>query len=152
MTLPPTANWYSAGPSGTFSHAPWDYAGSTLDQNGAINYGFVGRKMVQIIDGTSNTFFAGESRKNLANLGQYQGDDNEGYTSGWDWDSMRRTSQAPLPDDRTGPGELFGSSHTGGFNMVFCDGSVRFITYSIDLPSFSAMGTTMAGDTISNLP
>ena len=32
----------------------------------------------------------------------------------------------------------FGSAHGLGMNAVFCDGSVRFISYSVDLATFQA--------------
>jgi prepilin-type N-terminal cleavage/methylation domain-containing protein len=149
--LPVTGNWYT--PAGSFAHAPWDYGGSNLDNTGAIAYGFRGIRMVDITDGTSNTFLAGDARKDLTYLGQYQSDDNEGYTAGWDHDTVRITSQPPLPDSHNGSGwgELrFGSSHTGGFNMLLCDGAVHFLSYSIDLPSFAAMGTRNGNDTFNS--
>jgi prepilin-type N-terminal cleavage/methylation domain-containing protein/prepilin-type processing-associated H-X9-DG protein len=146
--LPSTGSWY--GPGGSYPHAPWDYGGSNLEGTGVIAYGFAGNRMASVVDGTSNTFLAGDSRKNIAIIGQYQGDDNEGYTSGWDHDAERYTTQPPLPDAISGDGQQrFGSSHTGGFNMAFCDGGVRFIAYSIDLNSFSALGTIKGGETIS---
>jgi prepilin-type N-terminal cleavage/methylation domain-containing protein/prepilin-type processing-associated H-X9-DG protein len=146
--LPPTPNWYP--PPGTFPHAVWDYGGSNLDGTGAIAYGYDGNTVANIADGMSNTFLAGDARKNLYFLGQYQSDDNEGFTDGWDHDVERYTSEPPLPDwsntvEDDGQ-QRFGSSHTGGFNMVFCDGAVRFITYTIDLPSFSALGTIWGND------
>jgi prepilin-type N-terminal cleavage/methylation domain-containing protein len=147
---PSTASWY--GPGGTYAHAMWDYGGSCSDQNGAIKYGYDGNRMASITDGTSNSFLGGDARKDLRNLGNFQSDDNEGYTSGWDHDTIRMTTIAPLPDSNNGSGwgeQRFGSSHTAGFNMAFCDGGVRFITYAIDLPSFAALGTINGGDTIS---
>jgi prepilin-type processing-associated H-X9-DG protein len=108
--------------------------------------------MVTITDGTSNTFLAGEARKDLTYLGQFQSDDNEGYSSGWDHDTMRQTTIAPMRDSNNGSGwgeQRFGSSHDTGFNMLFCDGTVRFINYNIDLGSFTALGTTKAGDSYS---
>lgn len=152
QALTPTANWYS--PSGTFSHAVWDYGGSNLDNTGAIAYGFVGNRLAQITDGTSNTFLAGEARKVIGNLGQYQSDDNEGYTSGWDHDAERYTSQPPLPDPMTGAdgAQRFGSSHTAGVNMLFCDGSVRLVVYGIDPTTFSNLGTINGGEVASANP
>jgi prepilin-type N-terminal cleavage/methylation domain-containing protein/prepilin-type processing-associated H-X9-DG protein len=153
MQLPPIGNWYP--PNTTFGHAPWDYGGSNLDNTGAIAFLYKGHRIVDIKDGTSRTFLAGDSRKNLAFLGQYQSDDNEGYTTSWDHDAERQTSEPPLPDWRNPDpnqdwGELrFGSSHSAGFNMVFCDGSVHFITYSIDPHSFEALGTINGNDIFS---
>jgi prepilin-type N-terminal cleavage/methylation domain-containing protein/prepilin-type processing-associated H-X9-DG protein len=153
QALPSAASWY--GPSGNYAHGTWDYAGANLDNTGAIPNGFVGRKMVTITDGTSNTFLAGEARKNTAVIGQYQGDDNEGYSSGWDHDVMRYTGTGypPLPDTQSGDGgQRFGSSHTGGLNMLFCDGSIRFVTYGITAQAFADLGTVQGGETNSNAP
>jgi prepilin-type processing-associated H-X9-DG protein len=38
------------------------------------------------------------------------------------------------------------SAHTNGVNLLLCDGSVRFITNGISLPSWRALGTRSAGD------
>jgi prepilin-type processing-associated H-X9-DG protein len=105
--------------------------------------------MADITDGTSFTIMAGEKRLNLSQLGQWQPDDNEGYTSGWDEDTVRYTDEdhPPEPDFYgTGSGgERFGSSHPGQFNVVFADGSVRPISYSIDPAVFSYLGNISDG-------
>jgi len=144
---PPTGSWY--GPGGTYAHAQTDYAGcwGTNGTNGAIvqnTGGTDGRTLTQISDGTSNTIMVGDKRLNISGLGGYQGDDNEGYTSGWDHDVMRyaSTSYPPGPDPTSGDGgQRFGSSHTSGLNIVFCDGSVRLVPYSINTTVWQALGT-----------
>jgi prepilin-type processing-associated H-X9-DG protein len=126
-----------------------DYAAGNLENTGALAYGYVGHRLIDIKDGTSNTLLLGDKRLDRANLGQFQSDDNEGYTSGWDHDAVRLTTSQPLPDSRNGSGwgeERFGSSHTGGFQVALCDGSVRNVTYSISLATFKALGTINGGD------
>jgi prepilin-type processing-associated H-X9-DG protein len=90
-------------------------------------------------------------------LGQWQEDDSEGYTSGFDEDTMRLTTRPPAPDHNSGAlvngkpvaGEmLFGSAHPGGFNAVFADGSVHFISYGIDPTVFSRLGDRSDGQVI----
>ncbi|GIW94484.1 MAG: prepilin-type N-terminal cleavage/methylation domain-containing protein [Pirellulaceae bacterium] len=108
-----------------------------------------------IIDGTANTFILGEKRLRRDAVGNYQSDDNEGYTSGWDHDVIRQAcwQWAPSPDCVGGTGNLdprgvpcgfgqsrFGSSHPQGFNVVLADGSVRFLTYIIDQEMFRRLG------------
>ncbi|MFM7111074.1 MAG: H-X9-DG-CTERM domain-containing protein, partial [Planctomycetota bacterium] len=91
----------------------------------------------------------GDKRLNRALIGSYQGDDNEGYTSGWDHDMLRYASPTypPSPDPTTGDGQQrFGSSHPGGLNMAMADGSVRFIPYSIDTAVWQSLGTTDGGE------
>ncbi len=147
-------SWY--GPGGTYLHAQTDYAGCGGDANeGAVAQNDGGSSplinLLAITDGTSNTIFAGDKRLNVALLGGFQGDDNEGYTSGWDHDTIRWTQYAPLPDPRTGDGNLrFGSSHTGGFMVSLCDGSVRFLSYSIDLTTFRRLGLRSDGQPLGN--
>lgn len=40
------------------------------------------------------------------------------------------------------------SYHIGGVNVLFCDGSVSFITNSIDLPTWQAIGTRAGGEVV----
>jgi len=52
------------------------------------------------------------------------------------------STNAPLPDTNSGDGGgKFGSSHTGGFLTVACDGSVKFISYGVDPVQFAIFGT-----------
>jgi prepilin-type N-terminal cleavage/methylation domain-containing protein len=149
-------SWY--GPGGTLPFAQTDYAGSEANgaNDGAVVYNDnAGNKtlltLVTITDGTSNTLFVGEKMLDRRYLNQFQGDDNEGYTSGWDHDVIRRTDRLPEPDTVTkGWGEQrFGGPHTGGFMCVRCDGSVSFIRYSVSLATFRAFGSRNGGEVFS---
>jgi len=144
-------SWY--GPGGTYAHAQTDYAASNIENTGIVAYGFKGITMQQIVsgDGTSNTMMVGDKRINIAALNGFQGDDNEGYSSGWDHDTVRYTNQQPLPDPTSGDGaQRFGSSHPNGFNAVLGDGSVRVIPYSINLTIFSYLGNYHDGQVLGN--
>lgn len=102
----------------------------------------------KISDGTSKTMLIGEKRMNIGLLGQMQANDNEGYTTGWNHDTMRYVGRSPLPDFIHGsdPGDdRFGSSHTGGLNIALADGAVRFLNYDLELDVFKALGVRMDG-------
>ena len=43
---------------------------------------------------------------------------------------------------------LAGSAHTGGVNVVFCDGSVRFVNNSISLVNWRAIGSRNLGEVV----
>jgi len=155
------SNWYT--PSNAAVHAQTDYAASIADNsdtNGFLQHtwDFGGtiklrdpNKLTDMTDGLSNTLMAGDKRLNIAALGNFQGDDNEGYTSGWDHDIYRRTDLAPLPDPIGGDGEQrFGSSHPGGFNGLLGDGSVRLIRYSINPTTFLNLGRRNDGQVLND--
>ncbi|MBM4095500.1 MAG: DUF1559 domain-containing protein [Planctomycetes bacterium] len=153
--LPPNPCWYGGtGPGGTYAHAGTDYASNAgTGNNGVIRQNasnaFDGARMSLITDGTTNTMLIGDKRLNRALIGSYQGDDNEGYTSGWDHDILRYASPTypPSPDPTTGDGQQrFGSSHPGGLNMAMADGSVRFIPYSINTAVWQSLGTADGGE------
>ena len=131
------------------THALCDYAGSNFEGTGVIKQFFANR-IADVRDGTSNTLLVAEKRMNLTDLGQNQPDDNEGYTCGWDEDTMRYTNRKPRPDFRSkrAGSLIFGSSHPGAFNAAFADGSVHSISYSINLKVFSYLGNKSDGQVI----
>src|SRR5262245_4254438 len=136
-----SGNWYPPTIAGT--HAQTDYAASiannsstngflqrTFNNDNPLGNGYPGTplrtpiKLTDLVDGTSNTLMAGDKRVAVNRLGGFQGEDNEGYTSGWDHDVLRRTDRAPKPDciyvNNTATPDCidsvrFGSSHPSGF-------------------------------------
>jgi prepilin-type N-terminal cleavage/methylation domain-containing protein/prepilin-type processing-associated H-X9-DG protein len=133
------------------THALCDYAASNLEGTGVVRQ-YQPNRIADITDGLSNTCMVGDKRLNLALLGQPQPDDNEGYTCGWNEDTVRYTNQRPAPDFFGDPslhgGQLFGSSHPGRFNMVFADGSVHPVSYSVSQPVFRSLGDKADGQTL----
>jgi hypothetical protein len=115
-------------------------------------------------DGLSNTMLAGEKYLNPNKY--YTGDDgadNNSMFQGNDWDTNRwvthvdvatgaissanRANRRPMQDT---PGvdtmsERFGSAHPAGFSAALCDGSVRVISYTIDLTTYSYLGNRHDG-------
>ena len=135
---------------GDVTHALCDYAGSNWEGTGAVRR-YEPLRIVEIADGTSNTLLVSEKRLNLRELGQPQPDDNEGYTDGWDEDTIRSTAQPPARDffgDSWDKARRFGSSHPAGVNAVLCDGSVHTISYAVDRAVFDSVGNRSDGRVI----
>ncbi len=133
---------YSPPITGTnLSHGLCDYGASNRDNDGLIRR-FQPISLKKVTDGLSKTMLFADKRLNLALLGTAQDDDNEGYTAGWNSDTMRDTSRRPLPDFvGVGDGDKrFGSSHPGGVTAAYGDGSVHNIGYDIDGDTFSQLG------------
>src|SRR5262249_30337611 len=110
---------------GNITRALCDYAASNKEGTGVVRQ-FYPVRIADITDGTSNTLLLSEKRLNLAFLGQPQQDDNQGYSVGFNLDTIRKTHRAPAPDYRAPFGDgggLFGSSHPGRFNAALADGS-----------------------------
>jgi prepilin-type processing-associated H-X9-DG protein len=133
------------------THALCDYAASNLEGTGVVRQTNPNR-IADITDGTSNTLLLADKRLNLTRLGQPQDDDDEGYTVGFNEDTVRRTDREPQPDflgDDTQTGnKRFGSSHPGRMNAAFADGSVRPVSYTIDATVFSYLGNKNDGQVI----
>jgi prepilin-type N-terminal cleavage/methylation domain-containing protein/prepilin-type processing-associated H-X9-DG protein len=122
----------------------------------------------QITDGTSNTLM-------LSEVNQGQGLDARGFAwwggaSGFvtlygpnasdpdvmtgAWCNLTNPLNAPCTTTSTAPPSPFSrrqgarSRHTGGVNAALCDGSVRFISNTIDIRIWQALGTSQGGEPI----
>lgn len=104
-----------------------------------------------ITDGTAYTYMVGEKYLDVA---QYSSGtdiaDNEFLWSGYNNDLYRSSVEAPQRDRRgfQHP-NLWGSAHPATFNMLFCDGSVHTVAYTIDLATHKSLGNRRDGKVIS---
>ena len=121
-----------------------------------VNFSGSQVELQQISDGASNTYLVGEKYMNSNEYetdGTADGGDNHGYFQGFDWDTHRFATKGwpPLPDT---PGffsyQGFGSAHPGGWNAVFCDGSVRVLSYDLDEQTHRRYASRFDGQTIAN--
>jgi prepilin-type N-terminal cleavage/methylation domain-containing protein/prepilin-type processing-associated H-X9-DG protein len=117
-------------------------------------------RMTAINDGTSNTLLVGEYTNidvpRRASFWAY------GYTS---FNQSSVTSESRILGNRYGNGTAgsgcwngtgqggdnpckrgFGSNHTNGLNFALADGSVRFVSYSVDINKLAAMATMAGGE------
>lgn len=134
---------------GDVKRAMCDYAASNRDGTGVVQR-YTPRTFASITDGTSNTLLLGDKRLNLAFLGSPQDDDNEGYTAGWNTDTVRSTNKRPLPDfNGLGDGDdRFGSSHPSSFMISLADGSTRPVALTIDQRVFQLLGGIQDGEPV----
>jgi prepilin-type processing-associated H-X9-DG protein len=113
-------------------------------------------KIKDISDGTSKTMMVFEKRL-MVPYTPGSAEDDEGWSSGWDFDSVRSTlctptqdSTSPIAsDDGKGSYRAPGSAHAAGVNAVFADGSVRSMGYDIDAETFNCLGHREDGQAIS---
>jgi prepilin-type N-terminal cleavage/methylation domain-containing protein len=123
------------------------------DVNGVSNWKNVVHRN-DVKSGLSNALMVAEKCLNLDDMGQQQQDDNQGYSVGFDQDSMRHTTLAPI-HDRQIPGGYadtglfrFGSSHFASFGAVFADGAVHTISYGISVTVLNQLGNINNGTPI----
>jgi prepilin-type processing-associated H-X9-DG protein len=121
-----------------------DYAGCAGTDGAAGSNGMLTRppgqrpcRLSDVSGGTSGTVMVAEKQLNALMFGLAGDDDESCFRAGWngDWEVYRIGSSPPARDWRAAgddtPSPRFGSAHDSGLNVVFGDGSVRHIRYSI---------------------
>jgi hypothetical protein len=141
-----------------------DYAAANREETGIVRETYRKRmvRIKDVLNGTSNTLVVGEKRMNLRNVGRNHQDDNQGYSVGFDEDTVRSTDAVRNPGWRPRPdfygtsaysdqGQYaFGSSHAGSFQAVFADGAVHNISYTIDAVIIKRLGEILNREVIPN--
>jgi prepilin-type processing-associated H-X9-DG protein len=135
------------------------FAGAAANATGVIWPGSM-LTMAGITDGASNTYFFGERYSNSDCYAEQGGEADGNAMMGFHLANARWTSRRGAPDtapttstmspplqDRPGYYYYygFGSAHSNGINMSFCDGSVRSISYTIDANIHRCLGNRKDG-------
>ena len=139
----------------------WDAQGVLRDSNGIV-FQRSSIRLAEVTDGASQTYLVGEKYMNPDDYSSGTGlGDMESVYHGDNDDSSRVTftgdnnyvAPAQYPGDG-GPRRdqsgfssrtLFGSAHPGGCNFALVDGSVRSISYGIDLETHRRLGNRRDG-------
>ncbi|HEY3394256.1 MAG TPA: DUF1559 domain-containing protein [Lacipirellulaceae bacterium] len=148
---------------GVIQRTDWQVR-DNLPQGGEHN-GFTKKMTIsKIEDGASKTILVSEKWvppvfHDGSNVGGRAGDDL-GWADAWDCNNMRSAmfqlrpdGVGEVPENASGPCDEqhdfpFGSSHSGGVNTLYGDGSVGFIAYDIDQENLNRLAHRFDGETV----
>jgi prepilin-type N-terminal cleavage/methylation domain-containing protein/prepilin-type processing-associated H-X9-DG protein len=143
--------YWSGGPEFTASGMKMDchYGTDCFGIFWRFTYHRGGVKMKEITDGTSHTFLVGEASPVDGNSAAWSSEGDWAVTGigiNFDWQNYAACVPAGACWWNM---RGFRSSHPGGVQFTYADGSVRFIPDGIDHPIYRALSTRKKGDSIS---
>lgn len=138
--------WCTIGTTGRIDRSS-SRCSDVADQNG-ISFERSEIAIKHITDGTSKTYLCGEKYLNPLNYDTGLDDaDNETWCTGYNNDNFRSTFDGPFRD-RAGFENFraFGSVHSAGMNMAWCDGHVELVSYDVDPLAHKSAGNRYDGE------
>lgn len=141
-TNPVTGAAYLMDTNGAATHGGFSLQGIFLRDVAALAKSKVGIKMVQVSDGTSNTFLVGE----LSWVNEITGTRYRSWARGCDSAPVCAGAKNIVNGINSPSITLFneisfGSMHSGGANFLLGDGSVRFISQTINLGTYRSLAS-----------
>lgn len=152
----PSVDWKAGPPTlakgDACAESYWkkDWDGATITAYNGITYLGSMTKEKDVLDGTSKTYYIGEKYLNPNSYyNGSDGGDNETLYTGLNVDNNRSGDLTPI-QDRAGYAnpQRYGSAHSGGFNMVFADGHLQTISYSINATVHRALSTRAGSERV----
>jgi prepilin-type processing-associated H-X9-DG protein len=153
-----SSGFYVGDYAGNGGYSDWSTSPpTTRNQNGMFpqvnsTSSFQQISVGRLKNGSSNTMLISEKYVSVPEVGGGKSGDSVGMLYGGSAsETVRYTDLPPMQDGPTlianltiANGQPFGSSHPGGLNVAFADGSVRTILYSItsDTSKWSPAGVT----------
>jgi prepilin-type N-terminal cleavage/methylation domain-containing protein/prepilin-type processing-associated H-X9-DG protein len=152
--LPPfntPLGYWSGGPEYTATGQKMDchYARDCFGVLWRTTYARGGVKIKEITDGTSHTMLVGEASPVDGNSVAWSCEGDWAITGvqiNWNWRSFPSCVSATGVPSCWWNMRGFRSSHPGGVQFAFADGSVRYIPDNIDHPIYRALSTRKKGD------
>ncbi len=105
------------------------------------------KRLTDITDGTSNTFMIGEDVPSANHWCSWPYANNAVGTCAIPPNVLQPNGLPYSPADWPN-GYSFRSRHPGGLQFAFADGSVHFVSTSIDLPTYRALATICGGEVV----
>ena len=134
------------GPTSLAEGDKKSYAWTPTDKATGVVYLRSSIRLNEIADGLSNVYLCGE--KNVS-LNHYLDGLDLGYDqslfSGVDLDLNRWTIRPPKRDASAQSNREFGSAHSVGCYMLFCDSSARLINYAVARDVHRSLGNRLDG-------
>jgi prepilin-type N-terminal cleavage/methylation domain-containing protein len=137
------------GTAATFAFPP-------LTSQSGVNFEGSEIELQQISDGTTNTYMVGEKYMDASEYesdGTVDGGDNHSYYQGFDWDTHRfaTVNWPPLPDTpKFANYQGFGSAHPAVWHAVLCDGSVRALSFELDITTHRRLANRGDGNALAS--
>ncbi|GAB5443784.1 MAG: DUF1559 domain-containing protein [Fuerstiella sp.] len=139
-----TAGWWGGDPRWTNPDINGEYDGCAHGDGTVL--GSSERICIRdVTDGTSNTFMVGENKVDSCCLEGWAHTDSAVATCAIP-PNVKRPDGTPYPNSEWQNTYSFSSYHTGGVQFGLTDGSVRFISDSIDLGLYRALATRRSGE------
>jgi prepilin-type N-terminal cleavage/methylation domain-containing protein/prepilin-type processing-associated H-X9-DG protein len=148
-----TRNWLVKGPTGTNAKGVVFITGISFQRSEVA--------IKHVTDGTNRTYLIGEKYLNINRyLTGTDPGDNETWCTGYNNDNFRvayvppaqdstnDNFRSPFPNEASvlfGGHHIFGSVHSAGVNMSYCDGHVDTVTYDIDPYLNRSLGNRLDG-------
>jgi prepilin-type N-terminal cleavage/methylation domain-containing protein len=140
--------WCNPDPNNSNPSLTYDGCGAgngvIWENNNPIN-------ILNVTDGSSNTIMIGEALTGKDYQNAWCHMDNAIATCAYPPNAKNPLTRQDYPPDQWQNRYAFTSAHPGGALFVMTDGSVQFISDSISLPLFRALGTRAVGE-VAQLP
>ena len=139
--------WWGGNPAYTNPDINGEYDGCAHG-DGVVMGSSQKIRILEVVDGTSNTFMIGETKVGSCCLEGWAHTDSAVSTCAIPPNATQPNGD-PYPASEWQNTYAFNSFHDGGVHFAMTDGSVRFISSDIDMQLYRSLATRRSGEAVS---